>query len=597
MKRIVLIFIVSLINLTVVLSQTYIWTTTKDGIFRDGEPFFLHGQSWAKKTAFTYNEGEDAETKVKTVLTKLHDVGVNAVRIYGSPDDSDWDGSSNFNNLIKWIEEWNEENPDDGDPNKAMYYMVQLSPEDPQSSISGNLPENSTASFNRAIYDLSNDGSVNNLIESIDGITGGSKHLLAYLIYHELNVSDKYSEWYTSIGASGIESFMNKVADAIHTSFAPGKLVAHTGDSKDVSNGIYESVEALDDTDGNVFANFDMLGFNLYISTDGLLSENEYYQRIVSRRQLSVNDSRGWFIGETGASYDKEADPVSVAAANYTNPQGGANLQLMWDKTKALGNMIGFMLFTVQDNDLGEVVGDQMKQRGFFDAYNSKKFLYYIYPDVIEEISTNERFHSSLDHNIGVKIIEETDSYKISFEIENRTSEEKEFLYTVHSDDGSSKQRYSVSEDEEYLTLQGGEDTLITKTYLKAVTNSLLAITLNVIMEYSPFNSYLWGREHILDDAISTVAGLNLNVENLPDGEFTSVNDAKVINNQNILVGKFLFTDGTILSVPEGNWELSIYDILGNLVYREVYLSSEKVELSELQFNRSGIGIFSLKSL
>lgn len=77
-----------------------------------------------------------------------------------SPDQSDWDGSSNYEILIKWIEEWNTVHPDGGDPNKAMYYFIQLSPEDPQSSISGDLPENSVASFSRAIHDASISGSI-----------------------------------------------------------------------------------------------------------------------------------------------------------------------------------------------------------------------------------------------------------------------------------------------------------------------------------------------------------------------------------------------------------------------------------------------------
>lgn len=594
MNRFILLAIVSVIQLSISFSQSYNWSTTKEGIFRDGEPFYLNGQSWAKKTVFTYNQGESAEAQVKSVLTRLHNIGVNAIRIYGSPDDSDWDGSSNFDNLIKWIEEWNAENPDGGDPNKAMYYIVQLSPEDPQSSLSGNLPENSTASFNRAISDNSNDASVKKMIEAIDDITGGSKYLLAYLIYHELNISSKYSEWYSSIGASGIESFMNEVADAIHSDYAPGKLVSHTGDSKNVSTDIYKAIEGLDETEGNVFANFDMIGFNLYISTDGLLSENEYYQRIVNRRKLSVNDSRGWFIGETGASYDKEADPGSVAAANYTNPQGAANLQHMWDKSKALGNMIGFVLFTVQDNDLGETIGDQMKQRGFFDAYNSRKFLYYIYSDVIEEISTNERLHVTHDHVIGVKIIEETDEYNIIFEFENKTGEEKEFYFTVHSDDGSSKQRYSVLEEETFLTLQENTDTIITKSYLKPSGNSLLAVTSNVIANNLPFNSYLWGREYILSDAISTVAGLNINVDNLPDGEITSLNSIQETTDKNFQFGKFLFNTNARLDVPEGNWELSIYDLSGVLLYQERDLSSERIELNKMQLKSSGIGIYRL---
>lgn len=598
MKKVILLLFVFLSTLSFLIAQDYNWTVSQDGIFRDGNAFFLNGQSWAKKTAITYNEGSNAETQVKSALNSLHNIGVNTIRIYGSPDDSDWDGSSNFSNLIKWIEEWNLENPDNGDPNKAMYYMVQLSPEDPQSSLSDDLPENSAASFNRAIFDVSNDGSVNSLIKTINTITGGSKHLLAYLIYHEFNVSSKYSEWYTSVGAGGIESFMNKVADAIHTSFAPGKLVAHTGDSKDISNGIYKAIEALDETDGNVFASFDMLGFNLYISSDGLVSENQYYKRIVNRRALSVNDSRGWFIGETGASYDKEADPSSVAAANYTNTQGGANLQLMWPKTKELGNMIGFMLFTVQDNDKGDAIGDQMKQRGFFDAYNDKKFLYYIYPDVINEISTNERFHSTTEHNIGVKIMEETDSFNISFEFKNKTNEAKQFLYTVHSDAGSGKQRFSIEEAKEYFTLKAESDTLMVMNFVNKTTNNLLAITSNVIKEEKPFGSYLWGREHILNDAISTIAGLNLNTDNLPLGNFSKKNLQGLIPENKSIRGKFIYNLPYILTIPHGQWKLLIYDLNGRVLFRKNVNGFDKIDLNNM-FNRniSGIGIYSLIKL
>lgn len=579
-------------------AQSFVWTTTPDGIFRDGEEFFLNGQSWAKKTGITYNAGSGAETQVKNALSYLNTIGVNAIRIYSSPDESDWDGSSNFNNLIKWIEEWNVENPDGGDPNNAMYYIIQLSPKDPQSSLSSYMPESSTASMNRAIFDVSNEGSVKSMDSFVDEITGGSKYLLAYLIYHELNVSSKYSEWMSSVGASGVEDFMNQVADAIHDDFAVGKLVAHTGDSKDISNGIYKAVEAIDNVTGNVFANFDMIGFNLYISTDGLLSEDEYYQRIVNRRILSVNDTRGWFIGETGASYDSEADASSVAAANYTNYQGGANLQIMWEKTKALGNMIGFMLFTVQDNDLGESIGNSMKQRGFFDVYGTKKYLYYIYSDIVNEISTNDRYHSTTEHSLRVKIVDSTSFFQVSFEFNNKTDESKQFLYTVHSDDGSSKQRFSIEEEKEYLTLEPGQDTIIEKTYVKQVTNSLLSISSNVIKDYAPFYPYLWGREHTLSDAISTVAGLNINSDNQPVGISSDERVQLINNNKDILSGKFIFNTDASLVIPNGNWELTIYNLNGTALITKKVSSNNRIQFNELvSGNSMGIGVYSLVQL
>ncbi len=82
-------------------AQSYTWSTTSEGIYRDGKAFFLNGQSWAKKTAITYNQGSNAENQVKKTLNYLNSIGVNTIRIYGSPDDSDWDGSANFHNLIK----------------------------------------------------------------------------------------------------------------------------------------------------------------------------------------------------------------------------------------------------------------------------------------------------------------------------------------------------------------------------------------------------------------------------------------------------------------------------------------------------------------
>ncbi len=473
--------------------------------------------------------------------------------------------------------------------------MVQLSPKDPQSSLEGNMPEKSTASFNRAIFDANNDASIKSLINAINDATGGSKYLLAYLIYHELNISSKYADWLSAVGASGIENFMNQVADAIHTSIDPGKLIAHTGDSKDVSNDIYKAVESIDTISGNVFAKFDLLGFNLYISTDAMLNEDQYYQRIVERRAFSVNASRGWCIGETGASYDSEADPSKVAAANYTNAQGGANLQIMWQKTKALGNMIGFVLFTVQDNDLGEDIGNSMKQRGFFDAYATKKFLYYVYPDVINEISSNERCHSTNEHKIAVKITEQTDSFIIHFEFENKSSTAKSYLYTVHSDAGYGKQRFSVEEAKAYLTLAPDADTTIIKSFIIKNSNNLLAITSNVISEHDPFYPYLWGREHTLSDAISTIAGLNYNTDNHPLG-FAFPKEQTIHSiNQQIIRKKFLFSDDTTIAVPDGKWSLSIYDISGILVYQQHNLSSTQIHLSDLFLKpNTGVGFLSL---
>jgi hypothetical protein len=140
-------FLFSLLSLNA--QSHFVWTSNREGLFRDGVPFFLQGQSWAKKTAFTYNRGSGSvvETEVKQVLSSLNAIGVNVIRIYGSPDDNDWDGAWNYHDLITWTEEWNVANPDGGDPNKAMYYMIQLSPSDPRSSISDDLPEGRAASF------------------------------------------------------------------------------------------------------------------------------------------------------------------------------------------------------------------------------------------------------------------------------------------------------------------------------------------------------------------------------------------------------------------------------------------------------------------
>lgn len=497
-------------------AQDYSWTVTRDGIYRDGDLFYLRGQSWAKQTPLTYNNGTSNETEVKQKLSELSEIGVNTLRIYGSPDDSDWDGTSNFANLIKWIEEWNVDNPDGGDPNKAMYYLVQINPQDDESTISDLLPHNNSASFNRAIHDLSNPASVATLVNDVDNITGGSKYLLGYMIYHELNGSTKYVDWYNEVGASGIEDFMNEVADALHDTYAPGKLVTHTGDAKQPTADIYEQIENLDNSNGNVFANFDIIGFNLYISTTQMLSEGTYYDRIPQRRGFSVNSNRGWYIGETGASSDVAAE-TWIPAVNYTQSQGLANLQIMWQKSDELNDLIGFMLFTVQDNDLGATISDDMKQRGYFDVYGDKKFLYYAYPDVVSEISTNERYHYTDDHAVGVKIVDGSSSYTITFEFENKTSSSKDFFWSIYGDDGSTSQRFNVLEDEDYVTLSANSSTTITKTVTKPSSNDLFAVEAVVIEDLTPSNSYSYGRDHLLADAIGTVAGLNLNTGNLPD--------------------------------------------------------------------------------
>lgn len=500
-------------------AQEFSWQTTEDGIFRDGTAFFLRGQSWAKKTAFTYTKGEAAEDEVKKVLSELSEIGVNTIRIYGSPNDSDWSGTSNFDHLIKWIDEWNIDNPDQGDPNKAMYYLVQLSPADPQSSIASNLPEMSTESFDRAINDLDNNESVASLIARVNEVTGGSQYLLGYLIYHELNVSSKYSEWRDTIGLQGIEDFMNVVADSIHNNYAPGKLVSHTGDAKDDDDDIYQGIEELDTESGNVFQNFDLIGFNLYISTHAMLSENSFYERIGNRRALSVNADRGWFIGETGPSFDKSANSSAVAAANYTNPEGGANLQLMYANSRKLGNLIGFTLFTVQDNDLGTPIGDDIKQRGFYDVYGEKKYLYYIYPDIIDQISSNERIHLADDYKMELSVEDNTESYLLNLEIENSSnSTSHQVLWTVYRDNGSGgNQRFGEEITYEFIDVLPCEHLEISKIVEKSSEDQLVVASASLIDDLTPDNAYLWGREHVLSDAICTVAGLNIDLTILPE--------------------------------------------------------------------------------
>lgn len=516
MKKLFLTLLLFLPLCTILFAQDYSWTVAQDGIYRDGESFYLRGQSWAKKTPFTYNNGTTNEAEVKLKLSELNAIGVNTIRIYGSPDDSDWDGSSNFANLIKWIEEWNVANPDGGDPNNAMYYLVQINPADDESTLTDDLPHNTTASFNRAINDLTNPGSVASLVSDVDAVSGGSEYLLGYMIYHELNGSTKYADWYESIGASGIENFMNAVADALHTNYATGKLVTHTGDAKQPTEDIYEQIENLDNSEGNVLANFDIIGFNLYISTTQMISEGTYYDRIPQRRGFSVNSNRGWYIGETGASSDVAAS-TGIPAVNYTQSQGLANLQMMWQKSEELGDLIGFMLFTVQDNDLGATISDDMKQRGHFDVYSDKKFLYYAYPDVINEISTNDRYHFTDDHAVGVSIVDGSSDYTITFEFENKTSSSKDFFWSIYGDDGSTSQRFKSLHEEAYVSLNANSSTTIVKTVSKPSSNDLFAVEAIVIDDLTPTNSYSYGRDHLLGDAIGTVAGLNLNTENLPD--------------------------------------------------------------------------------
>lgn len=511
-------------------AQDYQWTTDADAIYRDGQEFFLRGQSWAKKTPFLNARGEEAETDVKRVFTELNSIGVNTLRIYGSPNDSDWDGSPNFDLLIKWIEEWNVDNPDGGDPNNAMYYMVQMSPGDAQSSINSNLPENSSESFDRSINDLTNPESVASLVKKVDDITGGSQYLLGYLIYHEFNVSSKYSDWEDAIGLQGIEDFMNTVADSLHNRYAPGKLVSHTGDAKDDNDDIYEGIEALDDIQGNVFQEFDLIGFNLYISSHALISENNFYDRIVNRRALSINDNRGWFIGETGPSFDKLANSSSVAAANYTNPEGGANLQLMYTKSMDLGNMIGFMLFTVQDNDLGTPVGDDIKQRGYYDVYGEKKFLYYVYPDILNKISSNHRKRLTENYLMELSIEENASDYKVSFRLENYTDQRANtYRYSIYSDNGSGgNQRFGQTISDEYVTLGPCESIDIAQT-VAMPTSKLVVASASLIREFNPENAYLWGREHILEDALCTVAGLNQFLDNPQEVEEITTEECQAL--------------------------------------------------------------------
>lgn len=489
------------------------WRVTNNGIYKDGVAFFLKGQSWGKMSNFTYKKGPDAEQEVKQKLTELHEIGINVLRLYGSPDEDDWgEAYANYANLITWIEEWNAANPDNGSPNDAIYYLIQLSPKDPQSPIPSNLPEYSSESFSRAISDTSNPGSVASMVQYIDEVTGGSRFLLGYLIYHEFNYSQKYASWYHTIGARGIEDFMNSVADALHNTLAPGKLVSHTGDVRSISPDLYDEIENIDSDQGNVFAHFDLLGFNFYTNTDSLLSEDAEYKKIVQHRSISVNGSRGWFIGEHGASYDLNADPAKVQSASYTNPEGIANLQLFWRKCRELENMVGFMMFTVQDNDKGQADDfDSMKQRGHFDLYGDKKFLYFAYPDVVNDSPADHRVHSTDEHGLGVTIKAESGNYTINIEFENKTPFDKVFSWSIHGDDGgSSRQRFTKLIEQEYLSLPGGKSASVVNTIANISGDDLYVVTATVIENLAPPNAYLWGREHILSDAIGTVAGLDL---------------------------------------------------------------------------------------
>lgn len=603
MKKYVFLFVLALISSRAT-TQSFNWSVDANGIYRDGTPFFLNGQSWAKATPFTDGTGTANEALVKEKLSELSAIGVNTLRIYGSPDDSDWGNAffSNYGNLIKWIEEWNDDNPDGGDPNKAMYYMVQINPEDNLSSLSDDLPENNAASFARAISDTSHPGSVASLIETINNAAGehGSRYLLGYLIYHEFNVSSKYTSWYNAVGAQGIEDFMNAVADAIHTTYAPGKLVSHTGDAKDSGNGtsvnIYQEIENLDSTSGNVFENFDLIGFNLYISTDAMLKENQYYNRIVNRRGFSVNSNRGWYVGETGASYDRDANPNSVAAANYENHEGGANLEIMWHKTKTLGNLIGFMLFTVQDNDTDLPISSAIKQRGHYDFYGDKKFLYYIYKDIlIDEVSTNDRFHSTDEHEIGVNIVEGATDYTITFQFKNKTTSNKEFFWSIHGDAGSGSQRFSDLEEEAYLILSSGQEVSVERTVAKPSSNNLYAISASVIKEKTPSNQYFYGREHTLSDGISTVAGLNLNTDN----PALSVKNHIVESNSRLIKsGLVLVTDNSGIAIPEGYWDLTLYTLTGAKVFNKKLYNAVFLKWNELLPNiKSEILIYRMRRI
>lgn len=497
-KYISILIVVFLCGAPLLSQQPYHWTTDKDGIYRNGKKFFLQGQSWAKKTTFTYNLGDGAEERVKEVLTDLHHIGINTIRIYGSPNESSWDNSSNYHNLIKWIEEWNIEHPDNGDPNKAIYYLVQISPTDNRSSLAFKLPEYSVTSIDRAIHDSSNPESVSSLVSKVDRYSNGSRYLLGYMVYHELNISSKYDKWMDSVGAQGIESFMNEVADSLHDTYAIGKLVTHTGDAKETTRDIYKEIESLDNIQGNVFDHFDFLGFNLYISTNSLMKENSYYKRVINRRALSVNSSRGWIIGETSASTDYSAHPDLVAAANYSTVQALANLKLMWEKTNELGDLIGFMLFTVQDNDLMELTDfDSMKQRGFYDLCGDKKSLYFTYPDIINSRNINNSKHVTSTHEIGIDYL---DGGIVRFYMTNKAPISKEFLFSVYSDDGRSSQRYNQELFQRYLTLAPMEKFSFNLN-IPYGEKELVAF-ISVINNRNPKMKYLWGREYIVDDTV-----------------------------------------------------------------------------------------------
>ena len=173
-----------------------------------------------------------------------------------------------------------------------------------------------------------------------------------------------------------------------------------------------------------------------------------------------------------------------------------------------------------------------------------------------------------------------------------------QFSSSIYGDDGgSSKQRFSIEKHVEYVTLNPGEEKIIKKTEAIPPNNSLLAVTASVIEKHTPINQYLWGREHLLSDAISTLAGLNLNLENLPDYPLTSI-PHHTRKNLGAIRGLYVPNGGQVLSIPEGRWELKLFNLNGVLLYSKHVETSDHLLLDGLfpEINQ-GIALYFLSTL
>lgn len=463
------------------------WSSDTKGITRDGTKINLIGQSYS--TISTLLNNPDT---VFGILDEFNKYGGNAIRLYQWMKDP-----ARRKSTIQNIETWNDRNPDNGDPNKSIHYWVQLNP----MLSNGSLPDLSKKSdIEEAIYSISNKYSLQSQINDV--LSENNEHLMGILIYHELNVGSEIKEWIRVNDPVAVDDYMNKIADEIHTKMAPGLLVSHTGDVKvktDPLKDAYLKIESIDDISGNVFANFDFLGWDFYISNVYLISGLEYGERLANRRNMSVMDNRGWIVGETGPSNLMEGKG-SGGLNDHTQSQAMAQMEIMYEKCLELGDLVGYVYYGLIDSKLTDIT----KMRGWFDFYGYPKSTLYTISSIHSDSDNSNRSFENQDTKITGKSYISDDSVVLEVEALNSSEEVMIMNINILSAQDTSKIVYEhISQLEQNIQVAPGESIKTTQELNRSEYDGDYFFTVRMVIGSEPENSYKYGRDKLTVGALS----------------------------------------------------------------------------------------------